>query len=76
MKINSYKCDVCQREYTPSNGWWLVQGGREVILQPMSGATLADIALADFHLCGRECLGKKSNELLDKLAEGSHAKAV
>lgn len=68
MKVDTYACDGCGvKRVNDSNHWYLVTVGVQLIITAWSQAKVEDIAQADLHLCGRTCLLKKVNELLDKL---------
>jgi len=68
MKVDTYACDGCGvKRVNDSNHWYLVTVVGPLIITPWSQAKVEDIVQAYLHLCGRTCLLKKVNELLDKL---------
>lgn len=63
MKLNTYKCDVCQKLKGEVNHWWIISQGQNerggtFIVEPWAYATPEAIEQADYHVCGQEHLMK------------------
>lgn len=69
MKVDTYACDGegCKaKRVSDSNHWYVITiGSSSLIITAWSDALPEEIDSADAHLCGRTCLLKKVNELLD-----------
>ena len=70
MKVDTYACDGegCKaKRDSDSNSWFLITKDVSLIVSKWHDATPEEIEQAEVHVCGRTCLLKKINELLDKI---------